>query len=95
MPNLLKRCVPFVACSTSKESISLYPVFQARYCVKFKQPEGKLVLKITDDETVRSLTFYTQLDVVLNVYSRSCAVRWYYPVRGTVSKIQNPLIRLS
>ncbi|EIM84440.1 signal recognition particle SRP9/SRP14 subunit [Stereum hirsutum FP-91666 SS1] len=37
---------------------------KARYCVKFKQPEGKLVLKITDDETC--LKFKTHSSVFLN-----------------------------
>lgn len=43
---------------------------KTRYCIKWKSSEGKLVLKITDNTTVRfqqhgsSLFFYTLMDSV-------------------------------
>ena len=41
---------------------------QARYCVKWKASEGKLVLKLTDDTTVRAVLFCQSLSYLTLSY---------------------------
>jgi len=43
----------FLPIFTSVGSHFLFFSMQTRYCVKWKSSEGKLVLKITDNTTVR------------------------------------------
>ena len=55
MLNLQKMCV--LSCLAINHTVSTSFAFQTRYCVKWKSSEGKLVLKITDNTTVRMADF--------------------------------------
>ncbi len=84
--------VLFLCCTCPRP---LLPVVQTRYCVKWKASEGKLVLKITDDTTVRSLSPVLNLvcGVLICLLSDccTCMLSWRR-FRSAVPEIQNALL---
>lgn len=48
-----------------EQAVELYKArpLETRYTIKFRHSEGKLVLKVTDDRTVRSLSYFLHNEI--------------------------------